>query len=77
MLDFVVKTKKRHYPQALLEEFKYEPKKTKMENIIDDDLEKGSCDESDNEADNDSNNETESKDEKIKINLMNNLLKVL
>ena len=44
MLDSVVKCK-------------YEPKKIKMENLIDDDLEKSSSDESDNEDDND---ETES-----------------
>ena len=57
MLDSVVKEKKKHYPQTLLEECKYEPKKIKMENLIDDDLEKSSSDESDNEDDND---ETES-----------------
>ena len=40
MLDSVVKAKKKHYPQTLLEECKYEPKKRKMENLINDDLEK-------------------------------------
>ena len=40
-----------------------------MENLIDDDLEKGSSDES-SESDNDSN------DEKVMMNPMNNLLKV-
>ena len=40
MLDSVVKAKKKHYPQTLLEECKYESKKIKMENLIDDDLEK-------------------------------------
>ena len=40
MLDFVVKAKKKYYPQTLLEESKYEPKKIKMENLINDDLEK-------------------------------------
>ena len=39
-------------------------KKMKMENLINDDLEKCSSDESDNENDNDSNDETESEDEK-------------
>ena len=57
MLDSVIKAKKKYYPQTLLEECKYEPKKIKMENLIDDDLEKSSSDESDNEDDND---ETES-----------------
>ena len=39
-------------------------KKIKMENLIDDDLEKSLSDESDNQADNDYNDETESDDEK-------------
>ena len=59
MLDSVVKVKKKHYPQMLLEECKYEPKKIKMENLIDDDLQKNSSNESDNEADNNSNDEME------------------
>ena len=64
MLDSVVKAKKTFYPQTLLEECKYEPKKIKMENLTDDNLEKSSSDESDSEADNDSNDETESDNEK-------------
>ena len=55
MLDSVIKAKKKYYPQTLLEECKYEQEKTKMENLIDDDLEKISFDESDN----DSNDKTE------------------
>ena len=62
MLDFVVKAKKKHYPQTLFEECKCEPKKIKMENLIDDDLEKSS---SDDETDNDFNEETESDNEKV------------
>ena len=57
MLHSVVKVKKKYYPQTLLEESKYEPKKIKMENLIDDDFEKSSSDESDSEADNDESNE--------------------
>ena len=61
MLDSVIKAKKKYYPQTLLEECKYEPKKIKMENLIDDDLEKSSSDEydkeSDDEKDNDQSNE--------------------
>ena len=60
MLDSVAKAKKKYYPQTLLEERKYEPKKIKMENLIDDDLEKSSS----NESDNDSNDEIESDDAK-------------
>ena len=55
MLDSAVKARKKHYPQTLLEECKYEPKKIKMENLTDDYLEGISSDESDSEADNDSN----------------------
>ena len=40
MLDSVTKAKKKYYPQTLLEECKYEHEKIKMENLIDDDLEK-------------------------------------
>ena len=46
MLDSVVKAKKKYYPQTLLMECKYEPKKIKMENLINDDLEKSSSAES-------------------------------
>ena len=55
MLDSVIKANKMYYPQTLLEECKYEQEKIKMENLIDDDLEKSLSDESDN----DSNDETE------------------
>ena len=57
MLDSVIKAKKKYYPQTLLEECKYEPKKIKIENFIDDDLEKSSSDESGSESDNDKSNE--------------------
>ena len=56
-LDSVFKVKKRYYPQTLLEECKYQIKKTEIENLLDDNLEKGSSDESDNETDNDFNDE--------------------
>ena len=59
MLDSVVKVKKKYYPQTLLEECKYEIKKTKMENLINNDLERSLSDESDDESENDSNEETE------------------
>ena len=39
MLDSVIKASKNYYPQTLLEECKYEVKKTKMENLINDELE--------------------------------------
>ena len=46
MLDSVIKAKKEYYPQTLLEECKYEPRKIKMKSLTDDDLEKSSSDES-------------------------------
>ena len=54
MLDSVVKAKRKHYPQMLLEECKYEPKNIKMDNLINDDLEKSL---SDDEKDNDESDE--------------------
>ena len=60
MLDSVIKVKKKYYPQTLLEECKYEPKKIKIENFIDDDLEKSSSDESGSESDNDKDNDKSS-----------------
>ena len=56
MLDSVIKSKKKYYPQTLLEECKYEQGKIKMKNLIDDDLEKSLSDESDSESDNDKDN---------------------
>ena len=38
MLGSIAKAKKKHYPQTLLEDWKYEPKNIKMENLIGDDL---------------------------------------
>ena len=48
---------KKYYPQKLLEECKYEIKKTRMENLINDDLHLSS---SDDETDNESENEAKS-----------------
>ena len=42
MLDFVIKAKKKYYAQTLLEKCKHEQEKVKMENLIDEDLAKGS-----------------------------------
>ena len=57
MLHSVIEAKKKYYPQALLEEFKYEQKRIKMENLINDDLEKS---ESDSDFDSVSHDEIES-----------------
>ena len=52
MLDFVIRGNKKYYPQTLLEECKYEIKKNKMENFINDDLDLISSDEYHSESDN-------------------------
>ena len=59
MLDSVIKAKKKYYPQTHLEECKYEQEKIKMENLIDDDLEKSLSDESDSESDKDNDESNE------------------
>ena len=59
MLDSVIKINKKYHPQALLEECMYEIKKNKMENLINDDLDPSSADESDGETDNGSDNESD------------------
>ena len=51
MLDSVIKAKKKYYPQTFSEEGKYEQKRIKIEDLIDDDLEKS-------KSDSDSNHET-------------------
>ena len=53
MLDSVIKANKKYCPQRLLEECKYVQENIKIENLIDDDLEKS-------ESDSDSNDEIES-----------------
>ena len=57
MLDSAIRVNKKYYPQTLLEECKYEIKNSKMENLINNDLDSSSSDESDNEFDNESDNE--------------------
>ena len=40
MLVSIIKADKKYYPQTLLEECKYVEEKVKIENVIDDDLQK-------------------------------------
>ena len=61
ILDSVIRVNKKYYPQALLEECKYERKKSKMENLINNDLDLNSSDESDNESDNEFDNDLDNK----------------
>ena len=60
MLDPVIKVNKKYHPQTLLEECKYEIKKNKMVNLIDENLHLSSSDKSDNENDNESDSESDS-----------------
>ena len=53
MLDSVIKANKKYFLQTFSEEYKYALEKRKIENHIDDDLEKS-------ESNSDSNDETES-----------------
>ena len=57
LLDSVIRLNKRYYPETLLEGYKYETKKTKLENHINDDLDPSTSNESDDESDNASDNE--------------------
>ena len=56
MLDSVIKVSKKYYPRTLLEECKYDTRKAKMDNHINDDLESSS---SDNETESDSDKESD------------------
>ena len=60
MLNSIIRVNKKYYPQTLLEEHKYRIKRTKMENLINDDLEPSSSDnETYSDFDNDTNNESD------------------
>ena len=58
MLDFVIRVNKKYCPRILLEGCKYQIKKNKMGNIINDDFASSSSDESDDESDNESDNKS-------------------
>ena len=59
MLDSVIRANKKYYPQTLLGECKYVIRKNKMENLIYNELNLSSSDESDNDNDNQSDNESD------------------
>ena len=63
ILDTAIRANKKYYPQTLLEECKYEIKRNKMENLINDDLYWSVSNESDSESDSEfdsgSDNETD------------------
>ena len=57
--DSVIRVNKKYYPRTLLEECKYVIRKNKIENLINDDLDLSSSNESENVSDNESDNETD------------------
>ena len=57
MLDSAIRANKRYYLQPLVEERKYKITRNKVENLINDDLDSSSSDESDSEFDNVFDNE--------------------
>ena len=58
MLDSAIKAKKKYYSQTILEEFKYEEERIKIENLMNDDFEKSdSDDEIESDVDNDESDE--------------------
>ena len=59
IINNVIRVNKKYYPQTLLEECKYTIRKNKMDNLINDDLDLSSSDESDNESDGESDNKTD------------------
>ena len=56
ILKSVIRVNKNYYPQILLEECKHITKKSKIENLVNDDLDSSSSDESASEFDNGSDN---------------------
>ena len=64
ILDSVIKANKKYRPKTLLEECKYVIKKNKMENLINDDFDSSSPEESENEFDNKLDSEPDSEPEK-------------
>ena len=59
MLDSVIRVNKKYYPQTLLEERKYEIRKTKMDNFVNDDLEPSSSDNATDSESNDTDNKSD------------------
>ena len=57
MIDSIIKANKKHYPQTLLEEYKYIQGKIKTENYIAEDLENSRLDSDSNETESDIDNE--------------------
>ena len=57
ILNFVIKVNIKYYPETLLEEWNNEIKNNKKENLVNDDLDLNSSDETDNESNDDGVND--------------------
>ena len=60
ILESAIRVNKKYYSQTLLEQYKHIIKQNKIENLINDDLDSGSSDESASEFDNGSDNRSDS-----------------
>ena len=58
MLDSAIRVNKKYYSETLLEECKYEIKRNKIKNLINDDLDPSSSDKSGNKSENGCDNES-------------------
>ena len=67
---YLLLANKKYYPETLLEECKYEIKKNKMENLINDDLDPSSSDESDNECNNKSDDGSDNETDDLFVNFI-------
>ena len=61
MLGSVIRANKKYYPRTFLDDCNYEIKKNKIKNLIHDDLDFSSSDESDSESDNELDNGSDNK----------------
>ena len=65
---YLLLANKKYYPQTLLDECKYEIKKSKIENLINDDLDPNSSYKSDNEFDNESDDGSDDETDDLFVN---------
>ena len=63
MLDSVIETDEKYYPETFLEECKYLQEKIKFEKYINEELDSDSNDEKESNIDNDSENENDGDNE--------------
>ena len=61
MLDSVIESDEKYYPQTFLEECKYVQEKIKFENYVNEELDSDSNDEKESNIDNDTDNDSDDK----------------